>query len=192
MTKVHCTSFTVCKAACKRTQQLPTLLRQQCWELLHACWQWYANGCNNSQQCWDLQCIVGRIQPISLCKPCVMSVRGPNNVGRPMQTDPTLLGPRTLITHGLQRPIGCILATMHRGLGVVACVCTQPKKVNDSNCPVQKLFLYRPIQNSFRKLLNSPQSITSTHGPSDFPICIIFIFVFALIEFRKQWSSLVI
>ena len=24
------------------------------------------------------QCIVGRTQPISLCKPCVMSVRGPN------------------------------------------------------------------------------------------------------------------
>ena len=64
---------------------------QQCWELLRACWQWCANGCNNSQQCWDLQCIVGRIELISLCKPCVMSVRGPNNVGRAVQTDPTLL-----------------------------------------------------------------------------------------------------
>ena len=52
-------------AACKRTQQLPIFLRQQCSELLRACWQWCANGCNNSQQCWDLQCIVGRIQPIS-------------------------------------------------------------------------------------------------------------------------------
>ena len=49
-------------------------------KLLHACWKWCANGCNNSQQCWDLQSIVGRIQPIiSLCKPCVMSVRGRNN-----------------------------------------------------------------------------------------------------------------
>ena len=36
---------------CKRMQQLPTMLRQQCWELLRACWQWCANGCNNSQQC---------------------------------------------------------------------------------------------------------------------------------------------
>ena len=63
------------KAACKRTQQLPTLLRQQCWELLRACWQWSANGYNNSQQCWDLQCIVGRTQPISLCKPCVIRIR---------------------------------------------------------------------------------------------------------------------
>ena len=67
------------KAACKRTQQLPTLLRQQCWESIS--WQW----------CWDLQRIVGRIQPVSLCKPCVMSVRGPNNVVRAVQTDPPLL-----------------------------------------------------------------------------------------------------
>ena len=73
------------KAACKRTQQ-------------RACWQWCAIGCNNSQQCWDLQCIVGRIQPISLCKPCVMSVRGPNNVGRAVQTDPTLLRYASAIT----------------------------------------------------------------------------------------------
>ena len=86
------------KAARKRTRQLPTLLRQQCWELLRACWQWCANGYNNSQQCWDLQCIVGRIQPISLCKPCVMSVRGPNNVGRAVQTDPTLLRYASAIT----------------------------------------------------------------------------------------------
>ena len=33
-------------------QQLPTLLGQQCWELLCLCWQWCANGCNNSQQWW--------------------------------------------------------------------------------------------------------------------------------------------
>ena len=65
------------KAACKRTQQLPTLL---------------------AQQCWDLQCIVGRIQPISLCKPCVMSVRGPNNVGRAVQMDLTLLRYASAIT----------------------------------------------------------------------------------------------
>ena len=54
--------------------------------------------CNNSQQVWDLQCIVGRIQPIGLCNPCVMSVRGPYDVGRTMQTDPTLLGYASAIT----------------------------------------------------------------------------------------------
>ena len=69
------------KAACKRAQQLPTLLRQQCWELLRSC-----------------SCIVGRIQPISLCNPCLMSVRGPNNVGRAVQTDPTLLCDASAIT----------------------------------------------------------------------------------------------
>ena len=70
------------KAACKRAQQLPTLLRQRCWELLCACWQWCANGCNNSQQVWDLQCIVGRIQPISVCNPS-------NNMQQGVQTDAT-------------------------------------------------------------------------------------------------------
>ena len=57
-----------------------------------------ANGRNNSQQVWDQQCIVGRIQPISLCNPCVMSVSGPNNVGRAVQTDPTLLRYASAIT----------------------------------------------------------------------------------------------
>ena len=27
--------------------------------------------------CWDLQCIIGRIQLVRLCKPCVMQVHGP-------------------------------------------------------------------------------------------------------------------
>ena len=47
---------------------------------------------------WDLQYIVGRIQPIRLCNPCVMSVRGPNNVGRALQLDPTLLRYASAIT----------------------------------------------------------------------------------------------
>ena len=32
------------------TQRLPTLLPQQCWELLCPYWQWCTNGCDNSQQ----------------------------------------------------------------------------------------------------------------------------------------------
>ena len=54
--------------------------------------------CKRMQQLPNLQSIVGRIQPISLCKPCVMSVRGPNNVGRTVQTDPTLLRYASAIT----------------------------------------------------------------------------------------------
>ena len=38
----------VCTPLPTPTQQLPTLLGQQCWELLRACWQWCANGCNIS------------------------------------------------------------------------------------------------------------------------------------------------
>ena len=90
------------KAACKRVQQL-----QQCWELLRACWQWCAKGCNNSQQVWDLKCIVGRIQLISLCNPCVMSVRGPNNVGRAVQTDPTSLRYASAI-RGTKKMLGIV------------------------------------------------------------------------------------
>ena len=77
------------KATCKRRQQLPTLL---------LFWQWCANGCNNSQQRWDLQCIVGRIQPIKLWRPCVMSVCCPINFGRAVQTNPTLLRYASAIT----------------------------------------------------------------------------------------------
>ena len=41
---------------------------------------------------------MGRLQPISHCKPCEMRVRCPNNVGRAVQTDPTLLGYASVIT----------------------------------------------------------------------------------------------
>ena len=62
----------VLAVVCKRMQQLPTMLGPA----VH----------------------VGRIKPISLCKPCVMSVRGPNNVGRAVQTDLTLLRYASAIT----------------------------------------------------------------------------------------------
>ena len=62
------------KATCKRTQQLPKLLGKQCWELLRSLQQWCAKGCNNSQQCCDLQCIVGWSR--NGVYPCVMRMRG--------------------------------------------------------------------------------------------------------------------
>ena len=77
-----------------------------------------ANGRNNSQHCCAKnvgsccmrvssgvqtnattpnKCIMGKTQP-SLCNPCVMSVRGPNNVGRAEETDLTLLHDVLVIT----------------------------------------------------------------------------------------------
>ena len=44
---------------------------------------------------------------ISLCNPCVMSVRGPNNVGRAVQTDPTLLRYASAI-HGTKEMLGVV------------------------------------------------------------------------------------
>ena len=101
MARVFYHSNSLCSALWKSKSLLSGCVQtdaQQCWQLLRACLQWCANGCNNCQQCWDLQCIVGRKQPISLCKPCVMSVRGPNNVGRAVQTDPTSLRYASAIT----------------------------------------------------------------------------------------------
>ena len=65
------------------------------WSCYDRVGEWCAN---NSGQCWDLQCIVRRIQPIRLWRPCVMRVRGPNNVGRAVQTNPTLLRYASAIT----------------------------------------------------------------------------------------------
>ena len=42
--------------------------------------------------------IAGRIQPIRIRKPCVMCVRGPNNVGRAVRMDATLLHYTSVIT----------------------------------------------------------------------------------------------
>ena len=130
-----------CPLGCVQTDATTptTLLCQQCWELLHPCWQWCANGCNNYQQCWDLQCIVGRIQPRSLCKPCVMSMRGPSNVGRAVQMDPTLLLYASAITEQkkcwelLAEKFGCVQTdatwltsnSQHCWMLYVASVCTQ-------------------------------------------------------------------
>ena len=155
--------FRLAKKICRRVEFyiVATLLRQQCWELLRACWQWWAIGCNNSQQFWDLQYIVGRIQPISLCKPCVMSVRGPNNVGRAVQTDPTLLHYASTITeqkkcwellagkfdwfqtlrnNTQQHPTTCkrvCKRTQHVTSNNIVSVCTQPK----TKFPDGKFFL---------------------------------------------------
>ena len=74
----------------------------------------------------------GKKQPISLCKPSVMCVRGPNKVGRAVQTDPTLLRYASAITE--QQNVGsCWLKsltsfnsnTQHVISNNVAFVCTE-------------------------------------------------------------------
>ena len=64
----------------------PTGGGRVCRKLLRPCWQSCGNRCNNTKQCWDLQCIVGRVWPIRLQRQCVMRVRGFNNVGKAAQT----------------------------------------------------------------------------------------------------------
>ena len=87
------------------------------------CWRFCANGRNNSLGWKDVQCIMGRIRPIRLCKltkfgchlvfntlMCcylhgdhnVVRVCGPNNVGRAVQTNPTLLRYASAITEQKQ------------------------------------------------------------------------------------------
>ena len=75
---------------CKRAQQLPTLLAYVgsccvrvgndvqtgattanivgvCWQLLRACWQWCANGCDNCQRCWRVLAVVACVLAM-VCK----------------------------------------------------------------------------------------------------------------------------
>ena len=44
------------------------------------------------------ECIMGRTPPRGVCKSCEMRPKGPNNVGRAVQTDPTLLCYASAIT----------------------------------------------------------------------------------------------
>ena len=72
--------------------------------------------------CWMLLRVVAQsLRPVKLVSQqlptfffcSVIAEAYCNNVGSVCAALPTLLGPRTLITHGLQRLMGCILPTMH-------------------------------------------------------------------------------
>ena len=76
--------------------------------MLRPCWQWCANGCNNSQQCWDLQSIVGRIEPVRLWRWCVMYVRGLNNVGRAVKTYGSNVVPLSVGDHETKEMLGVV------------------------------------------------------------------------------------
>ena len=65
-------------------------MAQQCWELLRECWQWCANGCNNSQQCWDLlRPSEHEAKRLTGFKRCATT---PNNLQHSVQTDATMFG----------------------------------------------------------------------------------------------------
>ena len=70
-----------------------------------ACWQWSANGCNNSippsHHCWSIKRVGPSrevIASLSPRRPCAKRVYGPNTVGRAVQTDPTMLRYASAIT----------------------------------------------------------------------------------------------
>ena len=46
---------------------------------------------------------MGRLQPISHCKPCEMRVRCPNNVGRAVQTDGSNIAGLRFGDHGTKQ-----------------------------------------------------------------------------------------
>ena len=88
---------------------------------------WYLIGqCKRTQHCWPttpniIGCYMlhSFAHPVACCWMllCVVaqSLKPVNFFSQQLPTTvlPTLLGPRTLITHGLQRLMGCILPTMH-------------------------------------------------------------------------------
>ena len=102
----------LCKAACKLTQHCwPTTNNSQhCW-MLHV-----ASVCTPC--CMLLDAVAQILKPVKLYNSqhffcSVIAKAWRNNVGSVCTALSTLLGPRMLITHGLQRFMGCILPTMH-------------------------------------------------------------------------------
>ena len=134
-------------------QQLHTLLDVTCCVLLHTLLHVVGCCCVLMRKVWNWSNFSGNNSQHFFCS-LIAEAYG-NNVGSVCTAFPTLLGPRTLITHGLQRLMGCTFPTMHcksqhcwellhpfahhcqharnnshtvgaTMLGVVASVCTQP------------------------------------------------------------------
>ena len=131
--------------------------------LLRVCWQGCANGCNNSQQCWDLRCILGRIQPISLCKSWVMSLHGPNNVGRVVQTVTTLLRYASAITE--QRKCWELLAKKLTGFNFLQQHATTSNNIQqgvqtDATCNIQPC--WELLVNNVASVCTQPEGLKDT------------------------------
>ena len=92
-------------------QQLPTLLDVTCCIRLHTLLHVVGCCCVLLRKVWNRSNFSANNSQHFLCSVIAEAYR--NNVGSVCTTLPTLLRPRTLITHGLQRLMGSILPTMH-------------------------------------------------------------------------------
>ena len=92
-------------------QQLPTLLDVTCCVRVHTMWHVVGCCCVLLRKVWKRSNFWANNSQHFLCSVIAEALR--NNVGSVCTALSTLLGPRTLITHGLQRLMGCILPTMH-------------------------------------------------------------------------------
>ena len=91
---------------------------------------------------------MGRIQTISLCKPYVMSVRGPNNVGRAVQTDLTLLRYASAITE--QKKCWELLAEKFDRFQTLRRVCKRTQYVTSNNVGSCWPTMLRPFARGLR------------------------------------------
>ena len=119
-------------------QQLPTFLSQQ--YNAGSCCVHVGSGLQ-TETTWDPHCIVGRMQPIRLWRPCVVCVRGPNNVRRAVQTDPTLLSYGSAITEQ-KKCRNCWL----KSLTALKLCATTPNKMpqgvqTDATCYIQQCYV---------------------------------------------------
>ena len=92
-------------------QQLPTLLDVTCHVRLHTLLHVVGCCCVLLRKVWNRSNRSANNSQHFFCS--VIAEASRNNVGSVCTAPPTLLGPRTFITHGLQRLMGCILSTMH-------------------------------------------------------------------------------
>ena len=92
-------------------QQLPALLDVTCCVRLHTLLHVVGCCCVLSRKVWNQSNFSANNSQHFFCS--VIAKASRNNVGSICTALPTLLGPHMLITHGLQRLMGCILPTMH-------------------------------------------------------------------------------
>ena len=90
-------------------QQLPKLLDVTCCVRLHTLLHVVGCCCVLLHKVWNRSNFSANNSQHFLCS--VIAEAWRNNVGSVCTALPTLLGPRMLITHGLQRLMGCILPT---------------------------------------------------------------------------------